>query len=242
MPHNKNQYIPYTYLIGWTQHNKWYYGVRYAKNCNPNDLWVNYKTSSRYVADFVKEHGDPDIIQVRKTFENSTSARLWEEKVLCKMNVITEDKWLNRSNVRAIDPLCHPRGDTHWAKHSNEHKLRVSQIMKRAEVVAKVSGDNHYTQKSDWTSENHGMKRLEVREKQSNSVSGDNHYTHKPGYDNSNHYAKSPEGRKRRAELNKIKFTGFKHRKIGCIHCSKEISANNYPQHLRKCATVIDNI
>lgn len=29
----------YTYLIGWSSHNKFYYGVRYAKGSNPNELW-----------------------------------------------------------------------------------------------------------------------------------------------------------------------------------------------------------
>lgn len=33
---------PYTYLIGWSKHNKFYYGVRYAKNSNPKELWITY--------------------------------------------------------------------------------------------------------------------------------------------------------------------------------------------------------
>jgi hypothetical protein len=39
--------ISYTYLIGWSKLDKWYYGVRYASNCNPDELWVKYKTSSK---------------------------------------------------------------------------------------------------------------------------------------------------------------------------------------------------
>lgn len=230
----KIQHIPYTYLIGWTKLNKWYYGVRYAKGCSPNDLWIKYKTSSNYVKEFTKIHGDPDIIEIRKTFNSVKKARLWEEKVLTRMDVIGKEQWLNKNNARAIDPATHPRGDSHWAKYDENHKKRVSQIMKNPDVVAKVSGKNHYTQQPDWNPENHGMKREEVREKQRKSVSGDNHYTHKPGYDNSNHYAKRPEARQHRAELNKIKFTGFKHRRIECVHCLKEIPANNYPQHIKK--------
>ena len=88
-------HIPYTYLIGWSKFNKWYYGVRYAIGCTPNDLWVDYKTSSKYVHEFTKLHGDPDIIQIRKTFNNIESARKWEETVLIRMKVIKEDKWLN---------------------------------------------------------------------------------------------------------------------------------------------------
>lgn len=228
--------IPYTYLIGWPEHNKWYYGVRFAKNCNPNDLWVTYKTSSKYVASFVNDYGDPTVILVRKTFTAITAARNWEEKVLRRLKVITEDKWLNKSTVKAIDPACVPRGENHWTVNNPKHSDRMSNNgpMTDPTVRDKVSGKNHYTHNPEWDSSRHGMKRPEVRAKQSMSVSGENHYTHKEGYDNSNHYAKRPEARAKRAEINKKLFTGFKHRKVLCPHCQKEISANNYPQHIRK--------
>jgi len=60
---------PYTYLIGWKTQNKWYYGVRFAKGCHPNDLWNLYKTSSKHVKKMIEENGNPDIIQIRKIFE-----------------------------------------------------------------------------------------------------------------------------------------------------------------------------
>lgn len=75
-------YIPYTYLIGWSDLKKYYYGVRYAKGCDPSDLWVDYKTSSKVVHRIAEEHGDPDIMQIRKTFDNARDAREWEHKVL----------------------------------------------------------------------------------------------------------------------------------------------------------------
>ncbi len=231
---NTTQNTPYTYLIGWLTYDKWYYGVRFSKTCNPEDLWTKYKTSSKYVTRFAADHGDPDIIQVRKTFTSGIHARAWEEKVLRRAKVVLNEKWLNRSNIKAIDPACVPRGVAHWTKNNDDHKLRTSQIMKRPDVLCKVSGSNHYTHKPGWTPENHCMKSPEIREKLRIAVSGDNHYTHRPGYDNSNHYAKRPEAKIRRAELNKIKFTGFKHRQIKCNHCDQEISANNYPQHLRR--------
>lgn len=62
-----NIYPPYTYLIGWSEHNLWYYGVRYANSTIPeNDLWVKYFSSSKYVKDIRKEFGEPDVIQIRK--------------------------------------------------------------------------------------------------------------------------------------------------------------------------------
>ena len=94
-----NIYIPYTYLIGWSKHNIWYYGRRTAKNCHPNDLWKTYFTSSKEVNTFFKENGNPDIIQIRKTFPNNPDAcKLWESKVLEKLDVQHDSRFLNKKN------------------------------------------------------------------------------------------------------------------------------------------------
>ena len=65
-------YTPYTYLIGWSHLNTYYYGVRFANNnkdiANPDELWVTYFTSSKYVSEFRELNGEPDIVEVRKTF------------------------------------------------------------------------------------------------------------------------------------------------------------------------------
>lgn len=98
---------PYTYLIGWPDHNKWYYGVRYSKNCHPDDLWVTYFTSSGIVKDFVKEYGDPTHLEIRKLFNDKAEARLWENRVLTRLKVVTKDDWLNKNDSMAppINPL-----------------------------------------------------------------------------------------------------------------------------------------
>lgn len=88
--------LPYTYLIGWTTLDTWYYGVRYSVNCHPSDLWVKYKTSSKYVEKFVDEHGDPDVIEVRKTFKTKDAALMWEETVLRRLNVVNDPRFLNK--------------------------------------------------------------------------------------------------------------------------------------------------
>lgn len=94
--------IPYTYLIGWSNLNKWYYGVRYRKGCNPSELWEKYFTSSQVVKKFRKLHGDPDIILVRRTFNDIDSARLWEQKVLRRLKVVENNKWLNQTDSISI--------------------------------------------------------------------------------------------------------------------------------------------
>lgn len=94
--------IPYTYLIGWSKYNKWYYGVRYGKGCNPTDLWVKYFTSSIYVDEFRKKYGEPDIIQIRKIFNTIKAAIDWEICVLRRLKLHETPHFLNKSCAGAI--------------------------------------------------------------------------------------------------------------------------------------------
>jgi rubrerythrin len=94
---------PYTYLIGWSEHKMFYYGVRYAKNCHPDDLWKTYFTSSKYVKEFRKEHGEPDIIQIRKTFKDKRSAIDWEDKVLSRRKYYLREDFLNKNRAKGFD-------------------------------------------------------------------------------------------------------------------------------------------
>lgn len=123
--------MAYTYLIGWSKFNKFYYGVRFSKNCRPEDLWVSYFTSSKHVKFFTEEHGNPDIIQIRKVFQDNVKARLWEEKVLNKMNVLKDDRWLNRTNNKSIDPECAIKGTlSHIGKKRSEKTKKLISLSK----------------------------------------------------------------------------------------------------------------
>lgn len=126
--------IPYTYLIGWSKHNKWYYGVRYRRGCNPSDLWNPYKTSSRYVHEFVKMYGDPDIIQVRKTFNESKSAHLYEQRVLNRLNVLSSDKWLNQGV-----------GGTHTNPGNKNPRTQKQKEAARLSILSSMSKRDHGT-------------------------------------------------------------------------------------------------
>jgi hypothetical protein len=99
-------YSPYCYLIGWSKLNKFYYGVRftpayynkclYHTGCHPDEFWVTYFTSSATVAEYRSLYGEPDIIQIRKTFKTSEAAQRWETKVLRQMLTgPSKEKFLN---------------------------------------------------------------------------------------------------------------------------------------------------
>lgn len=87
--------MAYTYLIGWTDQNKWYYGVRYKSDAKPSDLWATYFTSSKAVKRFRVKFGEPNIVQIRKVFDSREKAIVWEHKVLERMKVASDSRFLN---------------------------------------------------------------------------------------------------------------------------------------------------
>lgn len=87
----------YTYLIGWSSSDTWYYGRRTAEGCNPLEFWKTYFTSSKYVTRYRQSNGEPDIIEIRKTFNNIDACKKWEETVLRRLNVTKNKKFLNES-------------------------------------------------------------------------------------------------------------------------------------------------
>lgn len=89
--------VPFTYLIKFIPTGQFYYGVRWANGCHPDDLWQTYFTSSTYVKDLIKENGkDAFEVQVRKTFDDHLTAQNWERRVLKRMNVVKREDCLNQ--------------------------------------------------------------------------------------------------------------------------------------------------
>lgn len=140
-------YTPYTYLIGWTKFNVWYYGSRYAlKNnciyesgCHPDDLWNTYFTSSKHVRKFIEINGQPDIIKIRKIFPASSEnpdrkeiselidkVRNWEHNFLKKINAPIKENWLNKTYSLSIRYDKHP---LLGKKVSDETKKKISKTL-----------------------------------------------------------------------------------------------------------------
>lgn len=94
--------IPYTYLIKCVPENLYYYGVRYAKDCNPNEFFVKYFTSSEEVARLILKYGlDNFVFEIRRTFKNTNSARKWENKVLKRIKAAQRSDFINKCNGKA---------------------------------------------------------------------------------------------------------------------------------------------
>lgn len=128
------EHTPYTYFIGWTKLNLFYYGSRYAKGCHPSDFWEKYFTSSKRVAATRLEHGEPDLIQIRQVFDDVRSAMLWEKVVLRRMNAKRRKDFLNET----MGNMPTMSGKT----HTDETKAKMSAwqkgVPKPAEATAKM--------------------------------------------------------------------------------------------------------
>jgi hypothetical protein len=99
--------VPFTYHIAWSALGIHYYGCKYSWHCQPLDLWTTYFTSSKKVYETRQLHGEPDIIEVRKTFRHASwrdrvhACRTWESQVLRKLNAVHNPNWLNIGNSGA---------------------------------------------------------------------------------------------------------------------------------------------
>jgi len=90
--------FPFTYILYHKHTQLWYYGVRYAEGCHPNDLFTIYFSSSKYVKALIKEYGVNSFKYcVDRIFRNKLDAIRFE-KIMLKSHFDTNRNiFLNRS-------------------------------------------------------------------------------------------------------------------------------------------------
>lgn len=99
-----NIYAPFTYYILHIPTNQHYYGVRFAQNCGPHELWTTYFTSSKHVHALISEYGANSFyVEVRRLFETASEARSWEYRVLKRMGAVVRKDWLNKAAGTSIE-------------------------------------------------------------------------------------------------------------------------------------------
>ena len=137
--------IPFTYLIKHVPTNRYYYGVRYKKDCHPNDLWTKYFTSSRKVKGLIKRYGKKSFIfKIRRTFKTQKEAYNWEHKVLKRLKVIYRKDFLNQTDNRQIDPKLNSKyskgknNPRYGVKLSKKQKKQISNSLKDGLKVLKI--------------------------------------------------------------------------------------------------------
>lgn len=65
---------------------------------NTDTLMTTYFTSSKYVKQYIRAYGLPDIIEIRKIFDTKLEAKQWEERVIDKGKLHSAKNWLNCGN------------------------------------------------------------------------------------------------------------------------------------------------
>ena len=98
--------MPYIYLIYSKTLKMYYVGVRYAKNCNPNDLWVKYFTSSKTIHKLIELYGKEDFkYKIVKIFKTAEEAILQEHQYTLK--AIKKEKYLNiKAGIAVRNNIC----------------------------------------------------------------------------------------------------------------------------------------
>jgi len=229
-------YEPYTYLIGWSNLNKYYYGVRYAKDCHPDDFWANYFTSSKYVEQLREDVGEPDVIQIRKTFNCPDKAREWEFKVIQKMKLHQDQRFLNQCAYPAMShEIMSTR--TPWNKnkkglyaHSDESRRKISENQKGVPKpgTSKAMLGNKKTEGWKWYT--NGEKSMILSPE---AIIPDGY---KPGRLD---YLKGKTKGRKKSEKTKRKFSKAakerSKRRLCCVKCRKELPSNSLGSHNRFC-------
>lgn len=124
----------FTYHLYHRPTNMNYYGARWKKGCNPKDLFTTYFTSSKKVLKLIEEYGINSFdVKVRKLFDTKDDCIRWESKVLLRLGVPKNSKWLNvairmptmygrKHTKETLEKMQKPKGP--WSKERKEAKSK----------------------------------------------------------------------------------------------------------------------
>ena len=127
---------PYVYVIGWQWLGLYYIGSHTRKGCHPDNLIVQYRTSSKRVHAILDKHGLPDIVWYR-IVNTVTDALQLESFLQLISNAKDNPRYLNEAvffngkvncaanspNVRAAIKRNHARPNL-GRKQTNEEKRK----------------------------------------------------------------------------------------------------------------------
>ena len=172
----EQKYLCYTYLIGWSKMNLWYYGVRYAqtKRKRDYDLWTDYFTHSIPVKHMRVFIGEPDVIHYDKTFDSIDKAKAYENKVLqehdCKNSIL----WLNKNDVPAPPVMKGESNFMYGRMNYNGKKVTIE----KKEFLSIAEAARYYDKPIStirlWIKNGKKTNREELKKHMSNSRKGKN--------------------------------------------------------------------
>lgn len=238
---------PYTYFIRWNKLNLNYYGRRTAKGCHPEEFFISYFTSSRYVADVIAEYGMPDVIKIHKIFWDIDSCKTQEYQLLEKVNAASNPNWLNKTNgdlnfdTTGVTPTKY--SDTQYrTEQTNLKKYGVKCCLQHNAIKEKIKQTNLETYGVDNVS-----KSQSIKDKKSNTCLSNHGVTTYFNHPNCRELTKQGHinayGTKTYLESTKAREENSNKRKLEnslkyhCPYCNREIGglANFRHYHGDKC-------
>lgn len=173
-----NQTQPFTYIVGWTTHNIYYVGVRYAKGCSPEDLGTTYFTSSKVIKPlWAKEEPDFKCIY---PFETREEALAFEETLQREFNVLKSKQFANkairgkyfRSYGSHTEQTKKKIGDANRGKERTaEQKLNMSQYIREVWSSSELRKKRGERSKELWEDEGYVLKQKTSRKISANRES-----------------------------------------------------------------------
>ena len=214
---------PFTYYLYHPQTNTHYYGVRYAKNCNPTELWTTYFSSSKKVKDLIRIYGKESFTyRVRKTFSTKQEAILWEKKVLRRLKVLDKVEWLNANIAGAIQYETHPKGML-GKRHTEESKIQISKRTK-GKTYEEIYGDRAHEEKKKRSNSHKNISKPYLKDKTYEEIYGSE---------------KASQLRQIRSNRKGFKVENFrKPDKKPCPHCGLLYDPGNLKKHLNRIANL----
>lgn len=205
-------YVGYTYCIKFLVTGQVYYGSRCAKNCNPNEFWVTYFTSSKLVKSLIQQYGKESFdVEIRKTFaDDPKKAQDWERRVLRRIDAGRKSNFLNKSN--GVAPIMSGwKNPFYGKKHTDETREK----MKKSRPD--VRGDKN----PRWKGGKDRRKFLgdEVARQQSQSE-----------LMRTNNPMSNPESRK------KLSDAALQRKTLRCVHCDKCFEPGGFAVHTKSLA------
>lgn len=203
----------------WSKTKTKYYGSQYGKTANPTNLLEGrYQTSSKYVHEFWKENGPPDVITIHRTFDSVQECREFEHQYLRRVGAAKSDGWLNRTDNRAIhtdnyNPMSWKSSHESRRKHLQEDdEFRKQQVSKFVQLMHTVEAS----------------EKRKATFQQTQHSKGENN----PRFG----IAATPElkqkisfARKQQVEFNKQRGQELNQQRYNCPHCGKvNLNGGNY--------------
>lgn len=243
---------PYTYLIKHIPSGKVYYGFRAANKLDPqDDLWKHYFTSSPKVQQLIETTGvDSFEVEVRKIFETKEQASIWENKVLRRCKVLTDDRWINQNIAGYVVPTEESNrkiSEFHKDKpKTEEHKQNLSKSQKGSKrpwsiknLPNNVSGENNGMFGKKQTEE--AKKTIGEKNRAAQLALGNNHPMKKIEWTEERRKSMGDRSRgtkwtKEAIEARSAKQRGQKREKIHCPYCKRDIAKGWYHRHGPRCA------